>query len=233
MQGITVQSTVYCILVITAVCALLIMLAYSKLRKFEPLSEPKGLVLLMMMAVKFIDDMLRKDTNSEITEKMGPYLMAIFLYIFLANISGLFSIEPPTSNYSVTLTLAAITCVLIEVYSFKYKGAKNYIKGLFEPLAPFFILNLISKIGTLLSLSLRLFGNIIAGSILMNVIYQLFAMVSGLIPVIGKFNIVGVLIAPVLHIYFDLFSGAMQTYLFSVLSVAFISNELPTEAKEK
>ena len=67
----------------------------------------------------------------------------------------------------------------------------------------------------------------------MSVIYQLFAMVSGVIPVIGGFNIVGVLVAPVLHMYFDLFSGAMQTYLFSTLTVAFISNELPEEAKGK
>ena len=167
-----------------------------------------------------------------ITEKLGPYLAALFIYVFLANISGLFSIDPPTSNYSVTVTLAAITCVLIEYYSIKYRGVKGYIKTLFEPLAPFVIINLISKIGTLLSLSLRLFGNIIAGSILMSVIYQLFAMVSSAIPVIGAFNIVGVLVAPVLHIYFDLFSGAMQTYLFATLSVAFISNELPAEAKE-
>lgn len=233
MFNMTVKPTVYYILVITAVISIFIIFLYSKLRKFNPLDEPKGLVLAAIMGVQFIDNMLRKDTNSEMTEKLGPYLATLFIYIFLSNIAGLFSIDPPTSSYSVTLTLAAITCVLIEYYSIKYNGIKNYIKSLFEPLAPFVIINLISKLGTLLSLSLRLFGNIIAGSILMSVIYQLFAMVSSVIPVIGKFNIVGVLIAPVLHVYFDLFSGAMQTYLFATLSVAFISNELPAEAKEK
>ncbi len=233
MLKLTVQSTVYWIIVITAVISVFILFLYGKLKKFDPMDEPKGLVLLAIMGVQFIDNMVKKDTNREIAQKLGPYLMALFIYIFLSNIAGLFSIEPPTSNYSVTLSLAAITCVLIEYYSLKYKGARNYIKSLFEPLAPFVIINIISKIGTLLSLSLRLFGNIIAGSILMSVIYQLFAMVSSAIPVIGQFNIVGVLIAPVLHIYFDLFSGAMQTYLFATLSVAFISNELPSEAKEK
>ena len=65
----------------------------------------------------------------------------------------------------------------------------------------------------------------------MSVIYQLFAMVSGMIPVIGQFNIFGVIVAPFLHMYFDLFSGVMQTYLFSTLTVSFIGNELPSEVK--
>jgi F-type H+-transporting ATPase subunit a len=65
----------------------------------------------------------------------------------------------------------------------------------------------------------------------MSVIYQLFAMISGAIPVIGQFNIIGVIVAPFLHMYFDLFSGVMQTYLFSTLTVSFIGNELPSEVK--
>ena len=84
-----------------------------------------------------------------------------------------------------------------------------------------------SKFSTLLSLSLRLFGNILSGGILMSVIYQMLAKVSDLIPVIGKLNIVGVLVAPVLHFYFDLFSGAMQAYIFTVLTISFIAKELP------
>ena len=86
-----------------------------------------------------------------------------------------------------------------------------------------------SKFSTLLSLSLRLFGNILSGGILMSVIYQMLGSLSGMIPVIGKLNIVGVLIAPVLHFYFDLFSGAMQAYIFTVLTISFIAKELPEE----
>ncbi len=228
-----VQDTVYYIIAITLVIIAFLLVLNSKLKKVDPLDEPKGLVLAAMMGVNFIENMLKKDTNTEMTEKLGPYLASLFIYIFLANISGLFGLTPPTSNYSVTLTLAAITCILIEVYSFKYSGAKGYVKKLFEPMAPFVVINLISKIGTLLSLSLRLFGNIIAGTILMSVIYQLLARVSAAIPLIGQFNIIGVLVCSVLHLYFDLFAGAMQTYLFGTLSVAFISNELPDEAKGK
>lgn len=232
MPFVLQDTVLFIIMVALAICIFLV-IVNSKLKKFNPLDEPKGLVLLAIMGYQYVDRMLKKDTNSEIASRLGPYLATVFLYVFLSNIAGLFGINPPTSNYSVTLTLAVITCVLIEVYSFRYKGAKRYVKSLFEPLAPFVVLNLISKVGTLLSLSLRLFGNIIAGTVLMSVIYQLFAKMSSLIPLIGGFNIIGVLIAPFLHMYFDLFSGAMQTYLFSTLTVAFISNELPDEAKGK
>ena len=227
------QNTVFYILIVSLVIILFLVILNGKLKKFNPLDEPKGLVLAAMMGVNFIENMLKKDTNSEMTDKLGPYLATLFIYIFLANISGLFGLTPPTSNYSVTLTLAAITCILIEYYSIRYNGVKGYVKKLFEPLAPFVVINIISKVGTLLSLSLRLFGNIIAGTILMSVIYQLLAKVSAFIPIIGKFNFIGVIICSVLHLYFDLFAGAMQTYLFGTLSVAFISNELPDEAKGK
>lgn len=228
-----IQGTVFYIAIVCLAILVFLLILNMKLKKFDPLDEPKGLVLMAMMGVNFIENMLKKDTNKEMTEKLGPYLAFLFIYIFIANISGLFGITPPTSNYSVTLTLAAITCIMIEVYSIKYNGVKSYVKKLFEPLAPFVVINIISKVGTLLSLSLRLFGNIIAGSILMSVVYQLLAKVSALIPVIGKFNFIGVIVCSVLHMYFDLFAGAMQTYLFGTLSVAFISNELPEEAKEK
>lgn len=116
---------------------------------------------------------------------------------------------------------------MIEVFSYQEKGVKDYIHSYFEPFFPFFIVNIIGKFSTLISLSMRLFGNILAGGILMSVIYQLMAYISSIVPVIGQFNFVAVLVAPALHFYFDLFSGAMQAYVFTVLTVSFIGKELP------
>ena len=226
----TVQKTVYSIIIVTIFMAILLLIVNKILVKFDPLDKPKGIVLVMMMGVNFIENLLRGAINNKkYINQLTPYFLTIILYIFLSNIAGLFSIECPTSNYSVTLTLAALTCILIEVYSFKARGGKKYVKAWFEPLAPFVVMNTISKLSTLLSLSLRLFGNILAGSVLMSVIYQLFARISALIPVVGDFNIVAIIIAPVLHFYFDLFSGVMQAFLFTNLSANFIGNELPKE----
>ena len=225
-----VQSTVYYIWAVTGIIALLLLFINLKLRKFDPLSKPKGIVLIVMMAAQAIENMVRDKTNDDLVKKLSPYIATVGIYIFISNIAGLLSLESPTANFSVTLTLAAITCILIEVNAVKYNGGKKYVKSLFEPFAPFVLINIISKISTLASLSLRLFGNIMAGSILMKVIYQLLASISGAIaPALGDFNIFGVLVAPVLHFYFDLFSGAMQTYIFVILSISFIGKELPKQ----
>ena len=225
-----VQSTVYYIWAVTGIIALLLLFINLKLRKFDPLSKPKGIVLIVMMAAQAIENMVRDKTNDDLVKKLSPYIATVSIYIFISNIAGLLSLESPTANFSVTLTLAAITCILIEVNAVKYNGGKKYVKSLFEPFAPFVLINIISKISTLASLSLRLFGNIMAGSILMKVIYQLLASISGAIaPALGDFNIFGVLLAPVLHFYFDLFSGAMQTYIFVILSISFIGKELPKQ----
>ncbi len=216
--GIEIQDTVYGILGVTAGIVVFFFVLRSKLNKFDPFDEPKGLVLFAFIGYRYIVNLLEKETNKKIAQELGPYFAVTYLYIILSNIAGLFAIETPTSNFSVTLTLAAITCVLIEVYLIKYLGGKGYIKSLFEPMAPFVLINVISKISTLASLSLRLFGNILSGGIIMQVIYQLCAMVSGLVPVVGNFNFVGVILCSLLHMYFDLFCGYMQTYLFTSLS---------------
>ena len=223
------QSTIISIVIITVIIAAFLLYINRKLVKFDPLSKPTGVVLLMMMATQAIENMVKDKTNDDVSKFLTPYIMSIVTYIFVSNIAGLFNLETPTSNYSVTLVLAALTCILIEVFSEKARGFKGYIKSWFEPLAPFVILNVLSKISTLLSLSLRLFGNILSGGILMSVIYQMLASVSSKIPLIGNFNIFGVIVAPVLHFYFDLFSGAMQAYIFIVLTISFIAKELPSE----
>lgn len=224
-----IQTTVFSIIIITITMALLLLYINKKLKEYNPLEKPKGIVLLVIMFAQMIDKMVKEKTNERVAKYLTPYIMSIVAYIFISNISGLFALETPTSNYSVTLVLGALTCVLIEVYSAKERGSKGYIKSWFEPLAPFVLVNILSKISTLLSLSLRLFGNILSGGILMSVIYQMLGSISKMIPLIGNLNIFGIIIAPVLHFYFDLFSGIMQAYIFITLTISFIGKELPNQ----
>ena len=224
-----IQPTVFSILIITLVIIVLLLIVNKKLREFDPLSKPTGIVLLVLMGAQMVDNLVKDKTDEKVAKYLTPYIMSVVVYIFLSNIAGLFSLECPTSNYSVTLSLALITCILIEVYSEKERGMKGYIKSWFEPLAPMVLVNFLGKISTLLSLSLRLFGNILSGSALMQVIYNMLQTISNFIPVIGKINPVSLIVAPFLHFYFDLFSGAMQAFIFIVLSVSFIGKELPKE----
>lgn len=225
---VTVQAHVFSILIISLILIVLLLIINRALKKFDPLSEPKGIVLLSLSAVEMVDNLVSSSVNEEIFENLGPYIGYLWGYIFLSSISGLFGLQAvPTSNLSVTLVLAIITVFLVEFNSIKYNGIKTYIKGFFEPFALFLPLNIVSKISPLVSLSLRLFANVLAGSILMSMLYSFTSYVSSLIPLIGEFNILGVVVAPVFHSYFDLISGLLQTFIFTSLTIMFISKELP------
>ena len=222
-----VQSAVYGIILVTTIIIGALYYVNHKLKQYDPLTQPKGVVLLTIMGVSAVDKMVLRETNDVITENLGPYIGMISSYLILSNIAGLFAVESPTANFSVTLTLAFITVILIEKNAIKFNGIKNYIKGFFEPFAPFLFMNIVGKLSPLISMSMRLFGNIMTGGVIMGLVYSFTAMVSNLVPIIGYFNFVGVIVAPVLHFYFDLFAGLIQTYIFISLTIAFIGKELP------
>jgi F-type H+-transporting ATPase subunit a len=94
-------------------------------------------------------------------------------------------------------------------------------------------MNIFGTFAPLVSMSLRLFGNITSGGIIMALLYTFTGFVSrfliGFIPVIGQFDFIGPIIAPALHAYFDVFVGFIQMFVFISLTTVFIGNELPVE----
>lgn len=222
-----IQDTVYYIIAITMAIIAILFYANIQIKKYDPLDKPKGIVLLLMMGVTTVDKMVNDQTNEIIAENLGPYIGTLTVYLVLSNISGLIGFDPPTANYSVTLTLAMITVFLIEKNAIKFNGLKNYLKGFFKPFAPFFLMNVVGKVAPLISMSMRLFGNILTGGVIMSIVYMFTGLASNLVPIIGQFNFVGLIIAPALHFYFDLFAGLIQTYIFISLTIALIGKELP------
>ncbi len=147
--------------------------------------------------------------------KFVNYISALFLFIFVSNISGLFGLRPPTADYGVTLPLGLITFGIIQYNNIKYNKVGAFT-GLFQPLPLLFPINLIGEIAVPFSLSLRLFGNILSGTVMMSLIYQL----------LTKFAVGW---PGILHIYFDVFSGAIQTYVFCMLTMVFTRDKMPGE----
>ena len=96
----------------------------------------------------------------------------IAIYIFLSNILGLFGFSSPTGNYSVTLMLTIITWVLVQIAQLKAGGFKAYMHSFIEPIPVFLPMNIFGKFSTLLSMSLRLFGNVLCGGIIMSLVYS-------------------------------------------------------------
>ena len=151
--------------------------------------------------------------------ELGNWFFMGFAFIFLANIGGVLGMRAPTADWSMAFALALATFVIIQIMGLKYrKGA--YLKTFFEPNPIFLPLNLIGELSRPVSLSFRLFGNALTGTILMTLIYSL-------APMYLRFGI-----PAALHIYFDLVTGAIQTYIFCVLSLAFIGAAAKGNASE-
>jgi F-type H+-transporting ATPase subunit a len=226
---ITVQVEVFSILIIASSLMVFFVLANKAFKTVDPFAKPKGLVLFCTLIVGFFDKLTSDNMGKKAARVYAPYIGSIALFMVISNLSGLLGLAQPTANYSVTLTLALISFYLIQSTIYKVVGFKQFFHRFIEPFPPFIIMNFFGTIAPLVSMSLRLFGNITSGSIIMTLFYTFTGFVSGLIPVVGKLDFIGIAIGPFLHAYFDVFAGFIQTYIFIMLTTIFIGNELPQD----
>lgn len=168
---------------------------------------------------------LTKSTMGEDKVNFAPYIGTLILYLAFANLAGLAGVRPPTADLNTTLALALITFGMIHFNGVRRKGLIGYLKGFTEPFALLTPINLIGEVATPVSLSFRLFGNIVGGMIIMVLLYgALGAATKALIGI--NIPILAVGIPALLHIYFDLFSGLLQTFIFAMLTMVFVSGAM-------
>ncbi|NCB71332.1 MAG: ATP synthase F0 subunit A [Clostridia bacterium] len=161
------------------------------------------------------------------SDKVGfaPYIGTLMMYLALANLAGLLGVRPPTADLNMTLSLALITFFMIHFNGIRRKGVLGYLKGFTEPFFLLTPINLIGEIATPISLSFRLFGNIVGGSIIMALVYSALAAFSSAL--LGlDIPILQVGVPAVLHVYFDVFSGLLQTFIFAMLTMVFVSGAM-------
>lgn len=171
--------------------------------------------LIVEMLEKMVYSVMGKNGN-----RFVNYVGTIFIFILISNLSGLFGLRPPTADYGVTFPLAVLTFILIHFNQFRYQSPKAIWTDMCSPLPPWlpiwFPINLISEFAVPISLSLRLFANVLSGTIIMALIYSLLSSIAYFWP-------------GVLHAYFDVFSGCIQTYVFCMLTMTYISNAIGEE----
>ena len=181
---------------------------------------PEGFQNVLEIMVEKLDAMVYGTMGKVAAPKFVNYISTIFVFILMSNISGLFGLRPPTADYGTTLALGLITFALIHITQFKNLPPKQIWKDMCSPLPPWlpiwFPINLISEIAVPISLSLRMFANVLSGTVMMALVYGL----------LGKIAIIW---PAALHVYFDLFSGAIQTYVFCMLTMTYISQNYETE----
>ena len=211
-QELWITNTHVALLLVVLTLTVLSLFANRAIKKADPNEVPGTFLNIIEYLVETVDNLTRNNMGDKHFSKFSNYIGTLFAFLLVANLSGLFGLRPPTADYGVTLGLALITFVLIHYNGFKYEKA-GHVTKLFQPLllTP---INIIGEIATPMSMSLRLFGNILSGTVMMGLLY-------GLLPKLPQFFIWPIFGG--LHVYFDVFSGAIQSYVFCMLTMVFIS----------
>lgn len=166
----------------------------------------------------------------------APFIAAILSLSALSSLSALLGLFPPTSDVNITAGWAILVFILITYYKFKC-GPLMYIKSFGNPaaMAP---LNIISEIATPISMAFRHYGNVLSGSVIGVLIASglqgLSHIVLGWLPgFLGEFPFLQIGLPAVLSLYFDLFSGLLQAYIFAMLTMLYVSGGFDVDEYEK
>lgn len=177
--------------------------------------KPTGSQNVVELIVESMDSFVKSAMTGKYAY-FGKWFFGVFAFILVSNLIGLIGLRAPTSDLCTTAAITFATFFLIHFMGI-IKGKGGYFKGYLEPLPLLLPLNIISELATPISLSFRLFGNILGGSIIMSMVYMA-------LPVFASVGI-----PAFLHIYFDVFAGCIQTVIFVMLSMTFIKDKIPDE----
>ncbi|MGN0621935.1 MAG: F0F1 ATP synthase subunit A [Porcipelethomonas sp.] len=166
-------------------------------------------------------DNLVKSTMGEKFKSFGPYIAALFASSIFGSLVSLVGLRSVTADYSTTLCWALMTFVMIETAKIRTSGIGGYLKQFINPL------NIVSEVSTPVSMSFRHFGNVAGGMIITSLVYFALTGLSNAIGLAVPVFTVG--IPAVLSLYFDLFSGFMQAFIFIMLTMIYIESACSTD----
>ena len=205
------------------------------------------LVLTHNMQVKavtkrqIIAEWIVEKVTNLVTENMGekfrgfaPFICAILGLSAFSSLSSLLGMYPPTADLNTVAGWAILVFVMITFYKIKANGFLGYLKGYTQPFALFTPFNILSELGTPVSMAFRHFGNVVSGVVISTLVYAALASLStlllGWLPgVLGNIPFLQVGIPAILSIYFDVFSSCMQAFIFAMLTMLYIGSAATTD----
>lgn len=187
---------------------------YYKVKRMKADEEPRGIVLVVELVIKSVEKIV-VDVLGTKYKNLTIYLLYVMGYILIGNWLSIIGFESQSSMYTVTLSMAMVTFVGIYFVGIKFQKLLFFKKFIINPL------ELITQFAPLISLSFRLFGNILGGSIILTMLYSVTGVIWGEIPIIGQMNLLIGVMGPFLHIYFDLFAGSIQALIFGTLTLVY------------
>ncbi|MBM7571285.1 F0F1 ATP synthase subunit A [Aquibacillus albus] len=193
--------------------------------------KPTGFQNFMEWLIDFVKGIIGDTMDWKTGKLFLPLGLTLLVYIFISNILGVITMgvwghtlwwKSPTSDATVTLSMSALVIILTHFYGIKLKGFKEYGKDYFRPVPFLFPLKIIEEFANTLTLGLRLFGNIFAGEILLGLITKLAF-------TFGAVTFVGALIPMLAWQGFSLFIGAIQAFIFVMLTMVYMSHKVSTD----
>ena len=170
---------------------------------------PRPIQVLGELIVTTFYQLTEDALDKELAKKYSPLICALFMFLLLSNWLGIIPhLEEPTKDLNTPLSLGLMGFAIAHYAGIKSKGFKAYINEYFQPMFFMMPLNLIGELSKIISISFRLFGNIMGGSIIILVVSYL---------------TYSVLLPPVLNVFFGLFVGTIQAFVFTMLTLVYIS----------
>ena len=186
---------------ILVLVTLLVILLTSGL-KVHNISRRQAAVEAAVMWLREVVGGLLGDEAASYTD----YIITVLIFIGISNMVGLFGFTPPTMDLNVTVALAVMSIILVELAGILKKGPGGWLKSFASPMAVILPMNILELVIRPLSLCMRLFGNILGATVIMELLK----------------HVVPVILPAALSIYFDLFDGAIQAYVFCFLTSLYI-----------
>ena len=205
--GYNITINLEVIIMTWTVFVVLIIFGLFATRKKDLLPRPIQVLgeLIVATFYQLTEDALDK----EMAKKYSPLICALFMFLLLSNWLGIIPhLEEPTKDLNTPLSLGIMGFAIAHYAGIKSKGFKAYIKEYFQPMFFMMPLNLIGELSKIISISFRLFGNIMGGSIIILVVSYL---------------TYSVVLPPLLNAFFGLFVGTIQAFVFTMLTLVYIS----------
>jgi F-type H+-transporting ATPase subunit a len=182
--------------------------------------------------VEKVENMV-KDSMGEYFLGFASFITAILALSGFSSLLSLFGLYPPTSDINVVAGWAILVFALITYYKFKC-GPIGYLKSFAEPVAFLAPLNIISEVATPISMAFRHYGNVLSGTVISvlvaTALQGLSSLVLGWLPgFLGEIPLFQIGLPAILSIYFDVFSGCLQAYIFAMLTMMYVSGAFPME----
>lgn len=214
---------------ITLACLLVFVLVFA-LSRHITLKPGKAQNVLEYM-VDFTNGIIKSTIPDGKGRQLGLWSFTIFFFILISNLQGLLFhvdvggvvyVKSPTADPLVTMTLAAMTLLLAQFLGVQRLGYRNHFGNFLKPFKIFFVINFFEEFTNLLTLGLRLYGNIYSGEMLLGMITS--AAVKG-----GLGTSIAMLPVEMVWQGFSVFVGCIQAYVFVTLSSVYISRKIEIE----